>query len=94
MAEFSKKQMALIDANRDYNIAHDWWEDTYDFFIEAASEFGLCVTRDDIEFSGFWSQGDGANFNFEPLLRRPPELARERRYWWWLCPTELYRQNQ
>lgn len=67
MAEFSKKQMALIDANRDYNTAHDWWEDTYDFFIEAASEFGLCVTRDDIEFSGFWSQGDGANFNFEPL---------------------------
>lgn len=67
MAEFTKKQMALIDANRDYNTDYNWWEHTYDFFIEAASEFGLCVTRDDIEFSGFWSQGDGANFNFEPL---------------------------
>ena len=65
MAEFTKKQLALIDANRDYNTDHQWWESTYDFFIETASQFGLHVEHDDIEFSGFWSQGDGACFEFE-----------------------------
>ncbi len=65
MAEYTKKQMALIDANRDYNTDHNWWEPTYDFFTDTAIRFGLSVERNDIEFSGFWSQGDGACFEFE-----------------------------
>lgn len=43
--------------NLDYN---DWWHNVYDDAKEIASLFGLII--DNIQFSGFWHQGDGASF--------------------------------
>lgn len=45
---------------RVYMPYDDWWEDSYADFKATCSE--LLIRVDDITFSGFWSQGDGAAF--------------------------------
>lgn len=52
---------ALIEKYRYTNTEHiDWWDSTYETFKEDMKEKGIEV--DDIYFSGFYSQGDGACF--------------------------------
>ena len=54
----------LIEEHRDINVDYrGWWEFTYEDFIERLAEAGITVTTSDISFSGFWSQGDGAQFS-------------------------------
>jgi hypothetical protein len=54
---------ALIEQHRDFNVEHiDWWDCVYDDFVDYASERGFDTTTKSIQFSGFWSQGDGASF--------------------------------
>ena len=50
----------LIDKYRDINTHHEWWECTYDCFKADMEAIGISV--DNMYFSGFWSQGDGACF--------------------------------
>lgn len=50
----------LIEKYRDINVDHDWWDCVYDCFREDMEQAGIEV--DDMRFSGFWSQGDGASF--------------------------------
>lgn len=50
----------VLDKYRDINTSHDWWESTYEEFKEQMQEVGLDI--DQMYFSGFWSQGDGACF--------------------------------
>lgn len=38
----------------------EWWDGVYEIVKETATSFGLRI--DDIYWSGFWSQGDGASF--------------------------------
>ena len=45
---------------RDGGLDHDWWDSVYDDFDRIAELIGINVT--DKQFSGFWSQGDGASF--------------------------------
>ena len=53
----------LLDEHRDINVCHhDWWDCVYEMFIEDMEQVGIEVDPDDICFSGFWSQGDGASF--------------------------------
>ena len=40
---------------------HDWWEFVYDAWKEKLEEQGY--DDPNIQFSGFWSQGDGASFS-------------------------------
>lgn len=54
----SAKEKA-IESFRDINVDHDWYEFTYEYFKENCI-FGV----DKIYFSGFWSQGDGAMFEY------------------------------
>jgi hypothetical protein len=42
------------------SLDHDWWEATYDSAKEDAKAKGFDI--EDIRFSGFWSQGDGASW--------------------------------
>jgi len=42
------------------NVDHDWWEFTVEQFEEELEALGFSNT--DVNFSGFWSQGDGASF--------------------------------
>jgi len=44
-----------------YAVGYDWWEDLYADFRTDCLALGVRV--DDIEFSGFHSQGDGAAFS-------------------------------
>lgn len=50
----------LLEEHRDWNINHGWWGFTYDMFRDRCEKFG--IHAEDISFSGFWSQGDGASF--------------------------------
>lgn len=55
------KEMA-IEANRYIHVEHnEWYEDIYDTFKEKYSDL-FEITN--IYFSGFWSQGDGAMFEY------------------------------
>lgn len=64
-----------LDAHREWHVDHDWWDSCYDSAADAAKHLGLDImgkrvqlrngtVRYDpaINFSGFWSQGDGASF--------------------------------
>lgn len=51
----------LIERHRDINTHHDWWDYVYDDFQTSMRQIGIEV--DEMYFSGFWSQGDGACFD-------------------------------
>lgn len=44
----------------EWHTSHEWWDCVYDDAKEKGSEKGFDI--DDIRFSGFWSQGDGAHW--------------------------------
>lgn len=52
----------------------DWWEDVYDSFVTELKVWGMTIRPKDINFMGFYSQGDAAAFSaYEidmPLLLR------------------------
>lgn len=56
-----KRKEELRDKWRELNVCDDWYEDTFDYAKEEAAKFGLHI--ENIYFSGFWSQGDGASFD-------------------------------
>lgn len=49
-----------INTHRDWNVDYYWWDFVYDDAKDIASIIGIDI--DNIWFSGFWSQGDGACF--------------------------------
>jgi len=54
---------SLIEKHRHINVDYDdWYLPCYESFIEKLDSLGIDTTRSDINFSGFWSQGDGASF--------------------------------
>ena len=43
--------------------ANNWWySNTFDLFVARCKDYGMEVDVDDIHFTGFGSQGDGASF--------------------------------
>jgi len=57
-------QENAIEKNSDINIDYDGWEDsTIEGFKEDMSEYG--ISDIEVQYSGFWSQGDGASFTGE-----------------------------
>jgi len=50
----------LIEKYWDINVDHDWYQYTYDEFKIEMQTKGITV--DDMNFTGFYSQGDGASF--------------------------------
>lgn len=71
-----RDQERILATHRDINVEHDWWDACYDNLVEDIEAKGFTVdtrvvrlvsgrTRDEpaIQFSGFWSQGDGASFD-------------------------------
>lgn len=56
-----KRKAQLIEKHRDINVEHlYWWDCVYSDFTEDMGAKGIEVQ--DMRFSGFWSQGDGASF--------------------------------
>ena len=53
----------ILEKHSDINVDFEGWhEDIIENFCENAEKIGFNVTIDDVQFSGFWSQGDGASF--------------------------------
>lgn len=50
----------LIEKHRDINVDYEWWDCLYDDFKVEMLEKGISV--DQMYFTGFYSQGDGACF--------------------------------
>ena len=50
------------DEFRQSCLDYDWWDFIYEGIIEKAEEYGITLEDKDIQFTGFWSQGDGASF--------------------------------
>jgi hypothetical protein len=57
-----KSKIKALEKFSDINVDHGWYESVYDWFIGRAAEAGFSVDR--IYFSGFYSQGDGAMFEY------------------------------
>ena len=51
---------------RDINVSYDWHDDSVSDFKDALEVLGFKNVK--IEFTGFWSQGDGASFTGEFYL--------------------------
>lgn len=62
--ELSKDvQEKLIEKNRDIYTDFDWYSVIFDNFSEnVKQDYGIEINIENIKFSGFYSQGDGASF--------------------------------
>jgi hypothetical protein len=57
----ARQQDEILDKHRHWNVEHiDWWDGVYDCFKADMDAIGIDV--DEMYFSGFYSQGDGACF--------------------------------
>lgn len=77
LALSEERRDALLEKHRNTNVEHvEWWDSTYEMFVEDCAEKGIEIDtctiktvggkqaqRHSIYFSGFWSQGDGACFD-------------------------------
>jgi len=57
-----KYSAAFIEAHRDFNVDHRWWESIYEDFYRICTILGIELNKNEPNFSGFWSQGDGASW--------------------------------
>jgi len=58
----ARQRDEILDKHRHFNVEHfEWWDSTYEMFKSDMEAVGIDV--DDMYFSGFWSQGDGACFD-------------------------------
>jgi len=61
--EFDKKiAEKIIEKYRDINTDFNWYENTIAEFVKDMEMKGLDIDTKNVNFSGFWSQGDGASF--------------------------------
>ena len=60
----TSKEVA-IENHRDVNTYEGWWDPIFEGIREEGLAAGFDIT--DIYFSGFWSQGDGAMFEYETI---------------------------
>lgn len=58
--KFTDSQLEMIERYRDINVDYEWWDSTYEMWAEKLIEHG--IHPEDMRFTGFWSQGDGASF--------------------------------
>ena len=64
----------VLEKHRYWHVQDDWWEFVYDNF-KTDTLTDTCFTCKRIQFSGFWSQGDGAMFEGSFLLDYDTDLA-------------------
>ena len=77
-------QKKVIEDYYNINVNHEWYEYIYEDFISNNEYFEV----DNIYFSGFWSQGDGAMFEYSSIKQElidefidSLELSPMRRRW-------------
>lgn len=60
--KFSELDEAVQDKVRSHQCLDVWWDFVYEDAVECAKYLGIKTDTNAIQFSGFWSQGDGASF--------------------------------
>lgn len=55
-----EQKLKVLENLSDLNVVHGWWESTYDDIERQLEILGFSDIK--INFTGFWSQGDGASF--------------------------------
>lgn len=60
-------QNKAIELLNDLNVHENWFDPTIENMVEMLSENGFDNAK--IQFSGFWSQGDGASFDADINLK-------------------------
>jgi hypothetical protein len=69
--------------HQEYAQSNDyyWWESTQEYWVEKLEELGITTSINQMYFSGFGSQGDGACFtgsiNLKGFLEAHPDLKKE-----------------
>ena len=84
----------LIEKHREINVDYEWWLDEYENFRDEMHQvYDVQVGR--INFSGFWSQGDGAQFELNghnSVWELICKLGRQSEYApWWESEDHTYR---
>jgi hypothetical protein len=65
LSEEAKQKAIENTRNKENYLDYEWWEFIYEDYKEKAKNLGFDVKR--IYFSGFWSQGDGAMFEYDRI---------------------------
>jgi len=52
----------ILEKYRDINTDYDWYVFSVEDFCERVKKIGFNIDSEDVQFTGFWSQGDGASF--------------------------------
>jgi hypothetical protein len=86
----------LLEEHRHINVDHDWWRDEYENFRdEMHRDYDVQVGL--IYFSGFWSQGDGAQFEvrgWHSIWDLICRLGKQAEYApWWESDNHVYKIN-
>jgi hypothetical protein len=79
----------LIEKHRLINTSHDWWDSVYADFENICKIIGVYVENDEPNFTGFWSQGDGASFTGKYRACAFDLKARADHRYYELAPSEI-----
>lgn len=72
-----------FERHQEYAQSNDyyWWESTMEYWVEKLEALGIHTSLEQMHFSGFGSQGDGACFtgsiNLREFLEAHPDLKKE-----------------
>ena len=72
-----------FERHQEYAQSNDyyWWESTMEYWVEKLEALGIHTSLEQMHFSGFGSQGDGACFtgsiNLKDFLEAHPDLKKE-----------------
>ena len=72
-----------FERHQEYAVSGDyyWWESTQEYWVEKLEALGIHTSLEQMHFSGFGSQGDGACFtgsiNLKQFLEAHPDLKKE-----------------
>lgn len=87
-----ERKQELLEKYCDINVDHRWWDAVFDQTIDAMGAVGITILDRDIQFSGFWSRGDGANFvgyvDVPQFMAAHPQLAQDFSATEWLIHRE------
>jgi len=65
LSEEAKENAIENQRNNEHYLDYEWWDFVYEDFHQKIKDRGFDITN--IYFRGFWSQGDGAMFEYDGL---------------------------
>jgi hypothetical protein len=65
LSEEAKQNAIKKEGNNEHRLNYDWYEFVYEDWMQKIQDVGFDISK--IYFSGFWSQGDGAMFEYDGL---------------------------